>query len=290
MMDGIGGKEGWAWIFILEGIATVVIGVMSYWLVYDFPVDAQFLSDAERQRVLRRLAADKQSSASHEEFNMTYFYASVRDWKTWAFAVVYMGCDGPLYAFSLFLPTILTDMGYTSARANLLSVPPYALAAILTVYIGWLADRTRQRGLCNACVSVFGIIGFAMLLAGTSPGVQYAGTFLGAMGIYPCISNTISWCANNVEGVYKRGVTLGFVIGWGNLNGNFAYIKTQVISPADRSCLSRYRGQQHLHAEGRAKIPNRPWCRSWLPATFPVRRKSGHTLHARQREQEAGIW
>jgi hypothetical protein len=49
--------------------------------------------------------------------------------------------------------------------------------------------------------------------------VQYAGVYLGALGIYPCISNTISWTANNVEGVYKRGITLGFVIGWGNLNG-----------------------------------------------------------------------
>ena len=39
------------------------------------------------------------------------------------------------------------------------------------------------------------------------------------MGIYPCIANTIVWTANNVEGVYKRGITLGFVIGWGNLNG-----------------------------------------------------------------------
>ena len=51
------------------------------------------------------------------------------------------------------------------------------------------------------------------------PNVQYAGVYLGALGIYPCIANTISWTANNVEGVYKRGITLGFVIGWGNLNG-----------------------------------------------------------------------
>lgn len=68
-------------------------------------------------------------------------------------------------------------------------------------------------------VSVFGLVGFAMLLSAKSPGVQYAGTFLGALGIYPCISNTITWASNNTEGVYKRGVTLGFVIGWGNLNG-----------------------------------------------------------------------
>lgn len=218
-MDGIGGKHGWAWIFILEGLATVLVGIASYWLVHDFPDDAKFLSEPERQRVIRRLKADNQSSAEHEEFKMSYFWASVKDWKTWAFAVIYMGCDGPLYAFSLFLPTIIKQLGYQSTTANLLSVPPYAAAAILTVFIGWLADRTRQRGLCNFCVSILGIVGFAMLLAGTSPGVQYAGTFLGALGIYPCIANTISWCANNVEGVYKRGVTLGFVIGWGNING-----------------------------------------------------------------------
>ena len=58
-----------------------------------------------------------------------------------------------------------------------------------------------------------------MLVAGTSPAVQYTGTFLGALGIYPCIANTIVWTSNNTEGVYKRGVTMGFVIGWGNLNG-----------------------------------------------------------------------
>lgn len=98
-------------------------------------------------------------------------------------------------------------------------MPPYAVAAVLTISIGYIADRTRQRGLCNIGTSLLGIVGFSMLLAGTNARVQYAGTFLGALGIYPCIANTISWVSNNTEGVYKRGITLGFVIGWGNLNG-----------------------------------------------------------------------
>ena len=63
------------------------------------------------------------------------------------------------------------------------------------------------------------MIGFAMLVAAPNPAVRYAGTFLGALGIYPCIANTIVWVSNNTEGVYKRGITMGFVIGWGNLNG-----------------------------------------------------------------------
>ena len=77
------------------------------------------------------------------------------------------------------------QLGYESTTtAQLLSVPPYALAAVLTVVIGYIADRTGQRGIYNIGVSVIGVVGFAMLLAGTSPAVQYTGTFLGALGIY----------------------------------------------------------------------------------------------------------
>ncbi|KAI2463084.1 MFS general substrate transporter [Annulohypoxylon bovei var. microspora] len=221
LMNGIGGRPGWAWIFILEGLLTVVFGFASFWMVHDFPDQARFLSDDDRIRVVRRLKLDQQSSAEHEEWKMSYLIAGLKDWKMWLGMVIYMGCDMPLYAFSLFLPSIIQELGWgtSTVRAQLLSVPPYAAAALLTVVVGFIADRTRQRGLCNIVVSVVGIAGFLMLLASTDPRVKYAGTFLGALGIYPCISNTISWMANNIEGVYKRGVVLGFVIGWGNLNG-----------------------------------------------------------------------
>lgn len=150
---------------------------------------------------------------------MDYFWAAVTDWKMYLSMVIYMGADMPLYAFSLFLPTIVKELGYTDNMAQLLSVPPYACAAVLTITIGFIADRTKQRGLCNILVSLLGVAGFAMELATQQPHIKYAGTFLGALGIYPCIANTISWASNNAEGVYKRGIVLGFVIGWGNLNG-----------------------------------------------------------------------
>lgn len=58
-----------------------------------------------------------------------------------------------------------------------------------------------------------------MLLTSNSAGVKYAATFLAAMGIYPCILNTITWVANNTFGQYRRGVTLGVAMGWANLQG-----------------------------------------------------------------------
>uniref|UniRef100_A0A0B7JJ81 Major facilitator superfamily (MFS) profile domain-containing protein n=1 Tax=Bionectria ochroleuca TaxID=29856 RepID=A0A0B7JJ81_BIOOC len=58
-----------------------------------------------------------------------------------------------------------------------------------------------------------------MLLGSNNLQVQYAGTFLGAAGIYPTIPNTLSWLNNNTEGSLKRAFVLGMVVGWGNLNG-----------------------------------------------------------------------
>ena len=150
---------------------------------------------------------------------MAYVWAAIKDYKMWLGMIIYMGVDMPLYAFSLFLPTIVAQLGYTSNQAQLMSVPPYACAAVMTILVGYFADRYKQRGIFNITISLIGVAGFAMQLGSQAPHIKYAGTCLGAMGIYPCIANTISWVSNNTEGVYKRGIVLGFVIGWGNLNG-----------------------------------------------------------------------
>jgi len=222
-LDGTAGRPGWAWIFIIEGVITVAVGLASFWMVHDFPAEARFLSPDERARVLRRLHGDRQASAQHEDFQWKYLAQALADWKTYLGMVVYMGPLMPLYSFSLFLPSIIANMGFTTdasiVKNQLLSVPPYAGAAVLTVLAGWLSDRHQRRGLYNLCLAPLAVAGFSMLLATTRPGVQYAGTFLAALGIYPTIPITIAWVANNVEGVYKRGIVLGLVIGWGNLNG-----------------------------------------------------------------------
>jgi MFS family permease len=196
----------------------VIAGVASWWMVFDWPDTARFLTPDERLRVQRRLAADGQTHTS-EQYDKRHIKAALSDWKTYAFAVVWMGNLCPLYSFSLFLPTIIEGLGYAGTTAQLMTVPPYICAALLTILVGYLADRWRMRGLFNiGCVSV-AAIGFIMLISTPNHNVQYAGTFLAAAGIYPTIPNSLSWAANNFEGVYKRGVVLGTIVGWGNLNG-----------------------------------------------------------------------
>lgn len=82
-MDGVGGKPGWAWIFILEGLATVVAGFLSLWIVQDFPDSAKFLTAAERTVIVRRLQTDDQHSAGGETLKGKYILQSLSDWKTY---------------------------------------------------------------------------------------------------------------------------------------------------------------------------------------------------------------
>ncbi|KAK6344077.1 hypothetical protein TWF696_007724 [Orbilia brochopaga] len=218
-MDGIGGLHGWAWIFILEGIATTLIGIASYFILVDFPDEAHFLTDDERLRVIRRLRADNQASANHESFSFKYVKQSLSDWKTYMGMIMFAGAAGALYAFSLFLPTIISNLGYKATKAQLLTVPVYAVAGVFTISTGFLADRYQRRGIFNIGCGVIAVAGYAILLGSKNYKLSYAGTYLAAMGVYPCISNTITWVSNNAEGVYKRGFVLGLVIGFGNLNG-----------------------------------------------------------------------
>jgi len=145
-MEGVGGKPAWAWIFILEGLITVIAGAASFFIIQDFPDNAKFLKEDERAFVIRRLQADDQFSAAGETLRWKYIWQSLLDWKTWVGMILYMGADGPLYAFSLFLPTIINQLGFNATPANLLTVPIYCVACLFTVLVGFLADRLGNRG------------------------------------------------------------------------------------------------------------------------------------------------
>ncbi len=92
-MRGIGGLSGWRYIFIWEGVLTVIIGLMSAFLIVDFPHKAEkswrFLQPRELKHILAILDNDRQD-VSVEPFGKSQLLAAVLDVKIWAFSVIYL--------------------------------------------------------------------------------------------------------------------------------------------------------------------------------------------------------
>ncbi|KAF8586060.1 MFS general substrate transporter [Ramaria rubella] len=218
-MDGVGGKPAWAWIFILEGLLTVIAGGFSFWIIQDFPDTARFLTDAERKLAIQRLKNDGQFSVNGETFKVKYVWQSLRDVKTWLCMLLAAGYVGPLLAFSLFTPSIINQVWFTATPANLLSVPIYVFACALTCAVGYYADRMGNRGYFNLVCLSLGMAGYIILIASRNAALSYFAIYLAAAGIYPTIANSNTWIASNIEGSYKRGVTVAMAVGFGNLQG-----------------------------------------------------------------------
>lgn len=102
-MDGVGGLEGWRWIFILEGLVTVVVALFAFWGLYDFPGTAGFLTEEEREFVLYRLKFQGQGKpltceeatqikvSEAEEFEWKYVWQAFKDWQIWLNLLVCYG-------------------------------------------------------------------------------------------------------------------------------------------------------------------------------------------------------
>ncbi|KAK7413573.1 hypothetical protein QQX98_007582 [Neonectria punicea] len=230
-MNGVGGLEGWRWIFILEGIVTVLVAILAFFVLHDFPETATFLTEEERAFVVYRLKYQAQGRgegreevqvAEADEFKWKYVWSAFKDWQIWVNIFVYWGIVCPLYGISLFLPTIIRNLGHTSSTSQLMTVPIYITAAILAVVVAYTSDRVGKRSPFIIAFLCIMIVGFTMCITTSNPKVVYAGVFIAACAIYPAFPGVITWLANNLAGSYKRGTGMALQIGVGNLGGAMA--------------------------------------------------------------------
>ncbi|KAH8703055.1 MFS nicotinic acid transporter Tna1 [Talaromyces proteolyticus] len=236
-MNGVGGYSGWRWIFILEGLATVVVGFISFFVIHDFPETASFLTKDEREWVVARLRNQNTDSrgrqlVDEETFSWKYVRDAFTDWQVYLALIMYWGIVCPLYGISFFLPTIIKDLGYSSSTAQLLTLPIYITAAIVSVIAALFSDKAGQRSPFILGFFLCIIAGFIICIVSSGrgvPGVVYFGTFLAVVGIYPAFPGNVTWLSNNLAGGYKRAAGMAIHIGIGNLGGAMAsnFYRTQ---------------------------------------------------------------
>lgn len=132
-------------LFIIEGVPTVILAVFTAWYLPNSPETAKFLSEEEREFASNRLAEDAGASYDHS-WSWSQVVSVFTDWKTYMYMAIYITGTSALQGVTLFLPSIIADMGtWSTAAAQAMTTPPYFLAFLVTVAIGWSSGKTKIR-------------------------------------------------------------------------------------------------------------------------------------------------
>ncbi|KAJ3507524.1 hypothetical protein NLJ89_g6257 [Agrocybe chaxingu] len=215
-MDGVGGRRGWEWIFILEGILTVAVALFAYFVVPTWSHKAKFLSPSEKERLFQRLNADS-DAALIERFEWVYVRQALTDHLVWAYAFLFHGFAFVLYSLSLFLPTIIAGLGFQSWQAQLMTVPPNSLAAATIWATVWLSSKVNRRAPFIIASAAVAILGYIILLTTKTAAAQYVGVHFAAAGVYTGNALLLSWPGENVSAQTKRAVAVAMQITIGDI-------------------------------------------------------------------------
>ncbi|OMQ39376.1 MFS transporter [Pseudomonas putida] len=156
-MDEAGGLHGWQWLFMMEGVPSVLLGALALLLLPDRPSAATWLSHEEKAQVTARLATPT-SKASHG------FIDALRDPVIYYIAIAWFTVICGIYSVSFWMPMLMQDAGIkSSTEIGLWSIIPYGATAIGMVLVSRHSDKTMERRWHAAACALLGAVGLALL-------------------------------------------------------------------------------------------------------------------------------
>jgi predicted MFS family arabinose efflux permease len=235
-MSGLGGYKGWRWIFIIEGVLTVVFGVAAFWILPDSPsLSTRWLSQPEIRYLnhlydkFRRGTFNTERNAEGEtpkpkSHGWKTLAIVATDWQIYLQALIFMSSAVPTYALKFTLPQIMVNMGFSSTNAQLLSAPPYVCGAISALIVSKIADKFFWRLPFIVIPQLSLMTAYTVLFsysATISSHVALCYTFvhMATISVYPIIPGGNTWTVNNLAGPTKRAIGVSMMIALGNCGG-----------------------------------------------------------------------
>ncbi|KIK74452.1 hypothetical protein PAXRUDRAFT_835973, partial [Paxillus rubicundulus Ve08.2h10] len=212
-MDGDGGLEAWSWIFILEGAVTALVGLIAAFVMADYPCTAKFLTSEERSFIMEKQGLDDVRGEKDRDVSQQ-IWATFTDWQVWALSIVEVSMTVPSYGISYFLP-----FGYSTSVTQLLTVPPYALAAVTALVFAYFSDKLKVRSAFIFAGHSIALLGYIINISDAPSSVKYFGTYLCIIGTFSTHAGPVSWLANNLQGGSKRAGGIALQITLGGLGG-----------------------------------------------------------------------
>ncbi|KAL4949238.1 major facilitator superfamily domain-containing protein [Aspergillus filifer] len=222
-MQGLEGHAGWRWIFIIEGVLTVAIGLMGFILIVDFPEDARrtrwFLKDHEIDIMIDRVQKDR-GDAHVTPFVWREYLRYGLEWQGWLLAVNFLMTAIVIYAVSYFLPIVLVEgLRFDVAEAQTLTAPCFLFGTLLGLTESWLSDKYKTRGIIVVINAVLQIVGVALLGYASNNGVRYFGAFILTGSCNANIPASLTYQSNNITGQWRRAFGSALIVGAGGVGG-----------------------------------------------------------------------
>lgn len=141
-MNGLFGLKGWQWLFVAEGVPSLILGVVALFYLRDRPSDADWLSPTQKAWLEARLAHERASVQAVHKMSLD---AALRSPKVMALGLVYFGLLAGLYGVQFWLPQIVKGFGLSNLETGFVSALPFAFGALGMMLWGARSDRKRER-------------------------------------------------------------------------------------------------------------------------------------------------
>ncbi|KAF7731928.1 hypothetical protein EC973_007759 [Apophysomyces ossiformis] len=216
-LEGKGNLHSWQYLFLIEGISTILVSFVSYMLLFDDIGKVQWLSDDQKKLHSKMIASTEEATAEgRRNVQFRDVKAAFLNWKTYAFAIVFFAESVILICISIFVPTIIEGFGFSSLQSQLLSAPP-SVVACATLFLAGVLDNRYN---CAASLIVVGFvatsIAYALLFLLHSPWALYGALLFCTSGMGLSVPPLVTWAAVSFANPTERAIALALITSIGH--------------------------------------------------------------------------
>lgn len=221
------GYEGWRLMYVLEGIPSIILGIVCLKYLTNTPKEAQWLSNEQRTWLMNTLEREEREKEKTEDSNLTKGEMIKQVFKNplvWIMAIVYFGITSGSNAMFFFLPSVLESfrntfgMEITLIQNGMLTAIPYAFAAVGMILWSRRSDRKQERYKHGACAALMAAIAIAIALIINQPWAIIVGFIFLAIGVFSAINIFWTLPGQTLTGV-GAAAGIGLINSVGNLSG-----------------------------------------------------------------------
>ncbi|KAH7132385.1 major facilitator superfamily domain-containing protein [Dendryphion nanum] len=219
-MRGLNGWSGWQYLFLIEGLLTLVIGVFAYGLMppgatqtkHWFRGKDGWFTDHEEYIMVNRILRDDPSKGdmnNRQAVGIKLLWKAVSDWEQWPLYLIGLTAYIPPSPPTTYLSYILRKLGFSVFQANLLAIPSQFLFAIQLLVLTWFSEKVKERSIVSSLSNVWlfpWLVALVTLSPKANPWIRYA--LLTGLLSYPyCHAILVGWNAKNSNAVRTRAVS-----------------------------------------------------------------------------------